>query len=172
MHDRGLSALVRFIAVRAELFRAIYFHRTVRAIDLSLQELFDASKHRLFPGNPLEHLDEYRRLTEWSVLVRVGDWGRSEDAELRELGRRWQEVLGRKLRWKMACERTIFFEPGEREKSSIFSSEHVFEAAVRGRLPVELRELPLRVDTARHVPPAGCPHAHGRPELPLRSGQQ
>ena len=36
IHERGLSALVRFISVRAELFRAIYFHRTVRAIDLEL----------------------------------------------------------------------------------------------------------------------------------------
>ena len=36
IHERGLSALVRFISVRAELFRAIYFHRTVRAIDLDL----------------------------------------------------------------------------------------------------------------------------------------
>ena len=36
IHERGLSALVRFISVRAELFRTIYFHRTVRAIDLGL----------------------------------------------------------------------------------------------------------------------------------------
>ena len=57
IHERGLSALVRFISVRAELFRAIYFHRTVRAIDLGLQELFLDSKQYLFPGNPLEHLD-------------------------------------------------------------------------------------------------------------------
>jgi len=151
VHDRGLSALVRFIAVRAELFRAIYFHRTVRAIDLSLQDLFDASKHRLFPGNPLEHLDEYQRLTEWSVLVRVSDWQRSDDAEFRELGRQWRDILDRKMPWKMACERTIFFEPGGREQSSVFSSEKVFEAAVRGHLPDELKGLPLRVDTARHV---------------------
>ncbi|MGA2502296.1 MAG: HD domain-containing protein, partial [Tepidisphaeraceae bacterium] len=40
IHERGLSALVRFIGVRAELFRSIYFHRTVRAIDLSLADLF------------------------------------------------------------------------------------------------------------------------------------
>ena len=36
IHERGLAGLVRFIAVRGELFRAIYFHRTVRAIDLTL----------------------------------------------------------------------------------------------------------------------------------------
>ncbi len=151
VHDRGLSSLVRFIAVRGELFRAIYFHRTVRAIDLSLQELFNRSKQHLFPGNPLEYLDEYQRLTEWSILVRVSDWRQSEDATLRDLGNQWQAILNRKVRWKMACERTIFFEPGQRERSSVFNSEKVFEAAVRDHLPAELKEMSLRVDTARHV---------------------
>lgn len=151
IHERGLSALVRFISVRAELFRAIYFHRTVRAIDLTLQELFAQSKHRLFPGNPIEHLDQYQRLTEWSLLAEVGRWHRSDDGSLRELGRRWQRFLQRRIPWKMACERTIFFAPGEPERSSVFSNQKVFEAAVRDHLPPELRDLPLRVDTARHV---------------------
>ena len=74
IHERGLSALVRFISVRAELFRAIYFHRTVRAIDLELQEVFRDSKRHLFPGDPRKHLDDYRRLTEWSLLVQVSRW--------------------------------------------------------------------------------------------------
>jgi hypothetical protein len=151
IHERGLSALVRFIAVRAELFRAIYFHRTVRAIDLHLQELFLASKKHLFPGNPRELLDAYQRLTEWSLLMQVAEWPKSGDPELQELGRRWQHFLSRRLRWKMACEQTIFFAPGESEQSSVFSSAKSFEGAVRDALPRELKDLPLRVDTARHV---------------------
>ncbi len=151
IHERGLSALVRFISVRAELFRAIYFHRTVRAIDLTLQELFSASKERLFPGNPLEHLDEYLQLTEWSLLAKVAQWHRSDEPPVCELGEQWQRFLHRRIGWKMACERTIFFAPGEAERSSVFSHERTFEAAVRDNLPPELRELPLRVDTARHV---------------------
>ena len=151
IHERGLAALVRFIGVRAELFRTIYFHRTVRAIDLTLAELFLDSKPYLLPGNPLEHLDEYRRLTEWSLLVRVADWHRAEDPRLRELGRRWQDFLARKIRWKMACERTVFFKPGETEQTSVFSNEQLFEAAVRSQLPAALRDLPLRFDPARHV---------------------
>lgn len=151
IHERGLSALVRFISVRAELFRAIYFHRTVRAIDLELQELFVDSKRYLFPGNPLEHLDDYQQLTEWSLLMGVARWHRSNDPVLRELGERWRRFLGRRLRWKMACERTIFFAPGEPERSSVFSSPPGFEAAVRDHLPPELKDLPVRVDTARHV---------------------
>jgi hypothetical protein len=162
IHERGLSALVRFISVRAELFRAIYFHRTVRAIDLTLQELFAESKAHLFPGNPLEHLDEYRLLTEWSLLMEVARWPQSADAKLRKLGEHWQEFLQRRPHWKMAVERTIFFAPGEAERSSIFSNRQVFEQALRDALPRNLRDLPLKVDTARHVhrPGAHAPAAN------------
>ena len=161
VHERGLSALVRFIGVRAELFRSVYFHRTVRAIDLSLQELFTDSKQFLFPGNPLKHLDDYQQLTEWSLLVRVAGWDRSTEPVLQGLGQRWRRFLGREIRWKMACERTIFFQPGQAEKTSVFSSEELFEAAVRNNLPPELRELPLRFDPPRHVhrPGAQAPAA-------------
>ncbi len=161
IHERGLSALVRFISVRAELFRAIYFHRTVRAIDIDLQEVFRDSRRHLFPGNPLEHLDEYRRLTEWSLLMEVARWPESDNAELRALGLRWRELLGRRLRWRMACERTVFFAPGEAEQGSVLSHAATFETALRAELPVELKDLPLKVDTARHVhrPGAHAPAA-------------
>jgi uncharacterized protein len=162
IHERGLPALVRFISVRAELFRAIYFHRTVRGIDLSLQELFLDSKRHLFPGDPLKHLEEYRHLTEWSLLGQVTSWQHSVHAELRELGERWELFLGRRHRWKMACERTIYFAPGEAERSSVFSSVKMFEEALRENLPSHLRTIPLRVDTARHVhrPGAHTPAAN------------
>jgi hypothetical protein len=151
IHERGLSTLVRFISVRADLFRTVYFHRTVRAIDLSLAEVFADSRRFLFPGNPLEHLDEYLDFTEWALLVRVAEWPRSADPAQRELGLRWRDVLRRKIRWKMACERVVFFEPGDTEQTSVFSDEHLFEAAIRSRLPRDLRDLPLRFDPPRHV---------------------
>lgn len=151
IHERGLSALVCFLSVRAELFRAIYFHRTVRAIDLSLAELFADSRAHLFPGNPLEHLDEYQRWTEWSLLVRVSEWPRSQDPALKALGLRWRDFMARKIRWKMACERTVFFNPGQPEQISVFSDERLFEQALRRNLPSKLRDLPLRFDLARHV---------------------
>lgn len=151
IHERGLPSLVRFISARAELFRSIYFHRTVRSIDLTLQDLFASSHSRLFPGNPLEHLVKYRQLTDWSLLVDVGRWSQSEDAETSELGVKWQDFLSRRIRWKMVCERTIFFRRGQSEDSSVFSNERLFEEAVRKRLPEKLREIPLRFDPPRHV---------------------
>src|SRR4029077_20669140 len=71
LHVKGLDSLIHFIEARGELFRTLYFHRTVRAIDLSLTDVFTPTMHLLFPGNPLDHLDRYLQLTEWSVLVDV-----------------------------------------------------------------------------------------------------
>lgn len=162
IHERGQSALVQFISVRGELFRTVYYHRTVRAIDLSLQELFIDSKHEIFPGNPLDHLDEYQRLTEWSLLVRVADWYRSADPKLQALGHRWREFLSRQLRWKMACERIVFFAPGQAEEASVFSDEEGLERRIRKHLPADLKDLCFRVDIPRHVyrPEALAPTAN------------
>jgi len=151
IHERGLSALERFIAVRGDLFRTVYYHRTVRAIDLTLQELFVDSKADLFPGNPLDHLDDYLQFTEWSLLVRVADWHRSADPRLRALGERWREFLARRLRWKMACERMVFFAPGQHEGASVFSDEDVLRRRIRKNLPPDLKDIVFRIDIPRHV---------------------
>lgn len=150
LHAKGLAALVHFLSARSELFRSLYFHRTVRAIDLTLAELFRPTMDRLLPGNPLEHLDRYRGLTEWSLLVDVARWGDDPSPELRSLGNAWQQVLRRQLRWKMACERTIRFEQGDSELTSIFTDAELVERRVRAQLPAALRNLPFRADVARH----------------------
>jgi HD superfamily phosphohydrolase len=151
IHDRGLSALVSFLGVKAELFRTVYFHRTVRAIDLTLADLFAASKQYLFPGNPLEHLDEYLHFTEWSLLVDVARWPGSADAEKRVLGLRWQQVLNRDIPWKMVCQRRLVFRGADAERSSIFSHPGYVAEALRTALPPALQTLPLKVDLARHI---------------------
>lgn len=151
IHARGMAALVQFMSVRADLFRTIYFHRTVRAIDLTLADLFADAKDYLFPGNPREHMDEYLRFTEWSLLVDVARWKDSSDARKRALGERWQAFLNRQIPWKMACQRNLVFGAGEAERSSIFSHADLVERALRANLPAPLAELPLRVDLARHI---------------------
>jgi hypothetical protein len=151
IHARGVAALVQFMSVRADLFRTVYFHRTVRAIDLTLADLFADSKQYLFPGNPRDSLDEYRRFTEWSLLVDVGRWTSSNDERKRELGVRWRAFLSREIPWKMACQRNLVFDAAEAERSSIFSHADFVERALRANLPAGLAGLPLRVDLARHI---------------------
>ncbi len=151
IHDRGIDALMRFMTVRAELFRSIYFHRTVRSIDLALADLFRESRDWLFPGNPAENLDAYRRFTETSLLVDVARWDQAEDPAKRQAGQQWQRLLDRKIHWKTVCQRTRVFNERDAEQTSIFSDAEFVERRLRDRLPSELADMPLRIDIARHI---------------------
>ena len=156
--DRGVGSLLRFIGARADLFRNVYFHRTVRAIDLALSDVFPASRDCLFPGNPLEHLDEYLQFTETSLLVDVSRWGKSHDPKQRQLGTAWSEILQRRIPWRMACQRSLIFSEQDSESASIFSDASLLEAKLRQLLPPEFREIPIKVDIARHI---YRPHTRG-----------
>lgn len=158
IHDRGISALVRFMGVKSELFRSIYFHRTVKAIDLSLADLFQESKTYLFDGNPVNDLEAYQGFTESSVLVDVSRWHKSNDLTQRELGKKWRRLLDRQYTWHMVCERSMVFDESDREVSNIFSDRELVAAKLRNGLPKPLRELPFRVDIARHI---HRPHTKG-----------
>jgi hypothetical protein len=151
VHDRGLDSLVRFMTVRAELFRSVYFHRTVRAIDLSLADLFKQCGELIFPGDPRERLNEYRRFTEWSLLVDVARWSSSGDERRRQLASGWEAILARRIPWKMLCQRHLVFGENDVERSSIFSDGALVERQLRGLLPAHLKDYPLRVDLARHI---------------------
>lgn len=151
IHDRGVDSLVRFMSVRSELFRTIYFHRTVRAIDLMLADLFQVSSERLFSSNPLDDLDAYLHFTESSLLVDVSRWTTSSDVELRALGQGWRELLQRKISWQMVCQRNLLFAEQDSERSSIFSDAALVEQRLRADLAARPEEVSLRVDIARHI---------------------
>ena len=150
IHARGLPTLVNFIETRANLFRTIYFHRTVRAIDLALEDLFQETMSHLFGGNPLNSLDAYQRFTESSFLVDVSRFVDSPVESIQELGQRWKRLLHRDAGWKMACERTINFHSAASEQTTIFSERDLVERRLRAQLPDDLREIPLRIDVAQH----------------------
>ena len=151
LHHKGLDALIRFMSARAELFRTVYFHRTVRSIDLTLRDLFGRSKDFLFPGDPLDDLDAYQKFTEWSLLVDVARWPESDDPQKKDLGQQWARLLRREVPWRMACQRNIPFDAGDSQRASIFNSDEDVTRALRRELPDDLAETQLRVDLARHV---------------------
>lgn len=150
IHARGLPTLINFIETRANLFRTVYFHRTVRALDLALEDLFPETMARLFQGNPLHRLEAYLRFTEATFLVDVQRWADASDPDLRALGVRWRQILSRQVQWKMACERMVHFHSGAAERTTIFSEPSLILRRLRERLPAALQELPLKIDVARH----------------------
>jgi HD superfamily phosphohydrolase len=151
IHHRGLNALIRFMQIKSELFRAVYFHRTVRAIDKTLEELFRDSRRLLFPGNPLEHLAEYQQFTEWSLLVDVARWHASDNVAQRALGERWQRLLQRQLDWEAVYERNLTFAAEDSEQTSIFSDPEVVERFLRKAMPADVRDIDMQIDLPRHI---------------------
>ena len=150
IHARGLPTLINFIETRANLFRTIYFHRTVRGIDIALEDHFAETMQRMFPGNPLHHLKAYQGLTETSFLVDVVRWADSADPKLQELGKHWKAIINREEMWRMACERTMHFHGGQAESTTIFSEPDLVERRVRDYLPKAISDIPLRIDVAKH----------------------
>lgn len=163
IHTRGLPALINFIEIRANLFRTIYFHRTVRALDLALEDVFPATMRHLFPGNPLDDLPGYLHFHEASFLVDVQRWLRSSDPQLHQLGVAWQAMLCRETLWRMAAEKTFYFHSGSNEQTTIMSEPELLLKRLRQQLPAEIREIPLKIDVARH---------HHRPGQRVASGGQ
>lgn len=150
LHSKGVGSLVNFIEARSGLFRSVYYHRTVRAIDVELADLFREGADLLYPyGNPLDSLDDYLRFTDWSLLSDVRSWDRSSDPRKRALAEPWRDLLERRIRQRLIAEKTFVFKEGESEGSSVFSSPRLFEAAIREKLPEALQETPLRFDVAR-----------------------
>ena len=78
-----------FLHARLYLYANVYYHRTTRAIDLHLQEIFQPTMELLFPKNPLDDLSRYLHLTDWHVMETVRSWPKSRQPEKRRLGAEW-----------------------------------------------------------------------------------
>lgn len=157
LHRSGDGALTVFLNARKYLYENVYFHRTTRAIDLHLQDLFPETMEKIAPGNPLDHLDEYLYLTDWSLLQEVSRWRRKG----LPLGREWGRVLDRDLKWRLAYEKTL--QPAEMRDGLDAIAADDWEGRIRGALPAGKRDLTFRVDMATQ---------DSRPQDPLAMGKK
>jgi len=146
IHKTGLPALQMFLNTRMYLYSNVYYHRTTRAIDIHLRDIFGATMKLLFPANPATHMDDYLTLTDWSLLEEVRGWKKAGRSGMRRLYREWAHILGRDGKWKMAYS-TVLKEKGV-ERGMDFPSHEQFQQHIRKALPPKLQTLPFRVDMA------------------------
>ncbi|HOM07046.1 MAG TPA: HD domain-containing protein [Syntrophales bacterium] len=146
LHQAGLSALGRFLNARLNLYAHVYFHRTTRALDLHLQEIFRRTMEIIFPRHPLTDLDAYLDLDEWQLFRTVMSWRSEGDGERRDLGREWEKLYARQVKWKMSFSTEISFD--ELQRGLRVAEAADYETWIRDHLPARLRGLPFRVDLA------------------------
>jgi HD superfamily phosphohydrolase len=163
LHKAGESALIRFLNAKLALYAHVYHHRTTRAIDLHLQEVFKETMARVAPYNPYEELDRYLELTDWFLLERVREWATSKDPHERALGAEWGKILGRKIRWKMAYDFVSTIE--ESQRMVRFQSAKHLEDEIRRHLPRRLQGVEFKVDMAALDPRPINPLAEGSKKI-------
>jgi hypothetical protein len=150
IHKTGLPALQMFLNTRMYLYSNVYYHRTTRAIDIHLREIFGDTMRLIFPYDPRKKMDQYLNLTDWSLLEKVRSWTTSRNPKQRGLGEEWARILGRDVKWKMAYN-TVLPET-DKTRGMDFQSREYYEACIRRELPAKLDKMEFRVDMAYQDP--------------------
>jgi HD superfamily phosphohydrolase len=154
LFEPGIAALAGFLEARLLLHQAVYFHRTVRAIDLDLGDVFEPSIHALFGADsPAERLAGYADLDEYALLHQAARWARGEDV-LRDGDRAvpgdgrvapsiadgWRGILLRRPGWRPEAEFRGNYEPGAFPRSEVAA----LGKAVPGSVAIDLAEVDAR----------------------------
>ncbi|MGZ3632482.1 MAG: HD domain-containing protein [Candidatus Limnocylindrales bacterium] len=161
LYEPGLGALEMFLTARLYLYNTIYFHRTVRAIDLDLEEVFGPSIRALFgDADPLEALEAYADLDEYALLHQASRWARGErlsaaptagDGRVTpRVGALWRGILLRRPTWH-AVREVRRDSRGGHDRASV-------EAELRAVLGPDAAGAEVRLDLAE---------ADARPQNPL-----
>jgi HD superfamily phosphohydrolase len=159
LFEPGLPALEMFLTSRRFIYQQVYFHRTVRAIDLDLEAVFGPSVRAIFgDGSPAERLTAYADLR-WARGERVSATPIPGDGTVtRDVADAWQAVLLRRPTWRAEAEIRAEYEHGGRPEELIATLGTVEP----GRVAIDLAEVDAR--------PADAAASDGLLALEMRDG--
>ena len=157
VYEPGVPALEAFLGARLLLHQQVYFHRTVRAIDLDLGEVFAPSIRALFgAASPADELTGYADLDEYALLHQAARWARGEavaadgDARAgdgrvsRTVAEGWRGILLRRPRWRAEAEVRVAYEDGGFPTDDVGS----LGIAESGRVAIDLATVDARMSDA------------------------
>ncbi len=151
LYEPGLGALEMFLTARLFMYRNVYFHRTVRAIDLDLAEVFGPSVRAIFgEGSPAERLSDFADLDEYALLHQAALWARGEHLSASPrpgdgtvepaVADAWRAILLRRPTWRSEAELRLQYESGERPDARIAE----LGDPVPGHVAIDLAEVDAR----------------------------
>ncbi|MFL5714072.1 MAG: HD domain-containing protein [Chloroflexota bacterium] len=169
LFEPGLPALEMFLTSRRFIYQQVYFHRTVRAIDLDLGAVFGPSVRAIFgDSSPADRMSAYADLDEYGLLHQAARWARGEriaatptpgdGTVTREVGDAWRAVLLRRPTWRAEAEIRAEYEGGARPQELLAS----LGVAEPGRVAIDLAEVDAR--------PADAAASDGLLALEMRDG--
>ncbi len=154
LFEPGLGALEMFLSARRFMYQQVYFHRTVRAIDLDLAEVFGPSVRAIFgDGSPADRLAAYADLDEYALLHQAARWARGVDVVepgsppragdgqvTAGVASAWRAILLRQPTWRSEAEVRAEYEAGARPDDLI----ETLGSAEPGRVAIDLAVVDAR----------------------------
>jgi hypothetical protein len=151
LYEPGLGSLEMFLTARLFLYQQVYFHRTVRAIDLDLAEVFEPSIRAIFgDGSPAEGLSSYADLDEYSLIHQAARWARGESVAASAaagdgsvtpaVAEGWRSILLRQPTWRSEAEIRAEYE-AEAPPDELIAS---LGASEPGRVAIDLAVVDAR----------------------------
>jgi HD superfamily phosphohydrolase len=176
IYEPGLAALEMFLTARRFMYQQVYFHRTVRAIDLDLAEVFGLSVRAIFgDGSPATRLAAYADLDEYALLHQAARWARGEDVERgagpgsaitpgdhrvpAAVAEAWRAILLRRPSWR-----------SESEIRAEYESGHEPNELIRGLGPAETGRVAIDLAVVDARPADAAPGATPRLAIEMRDG--
>jgi uncharacterized protein len=161
IHKTGLPALQMFLNTRMYLYSNVYYHRTTRALDIHLKEIFGETMRIVFKDDPRDKMEEYLNLTDWSLFEEVRGWNKARSPKQKRLGGEWARILSRNVKWKMAYN-TILKDDGK-GRGMDFPTGEYYEDRIRKELPARLAGISFKVDMAPQDPRPDPKDTRGTP---------
>ncbi len=179
LFESGIGALEMFLTARLFLYQQVYFHRTVRAIDLDLAAVFAPSVRAMFgEGSPADRLAAFADLDEYALLHQAARWARGEDVSAAAAGGggadaagaagrgvvtpaiadAWRAILLRRPRWHLEQEIRLGYEADAYPAAAV----DALGTAIDGKTAIDLAIVDAR--------PAGGTAADDALALEARDG--
>jgi hypothetical protein len=155
LFEPGLGALEMFLSARRFMYQQVYFHRTVRAIDLDLAGVFGPSVRAIFgDGSPADRLAAYAELDEYALVHQAARWARGldvagdadagpepGDGRVRpDVADAWRSILLRRPTWRAEAEVRAEYEANDRPDAAIAT----LGQAEPGRVAIDLAVVDAR----------------------------
>ncbi len=159
LYESGVGALEMFLTARLFMYQHVYLHRTVRAIDLDLAEVFAPSIRAVFgDASPAERLGAFADLDEYALLHQAALWARGERLSASPapgdgtvtaaVGDAWRAILLRRPRWRSEHEVRVESATGEWPADALAE----LGGNEPGRVQVDLTGVDARPGAERTVP--------------------
>ncbi len=174
LYESGLSALEMFLRARLFMYQQVYFHRTVRGIDLDLASVFATSIAALVgEGSPADDLARFADLDEYALLHRAARWTRGlevtasprpgDGSVTPETAATWSRILLRRPRWRAEAEVRAEFEAGPPPADAIAT----LGSGLPGRVAIDLAIVDARPSGEEADARLAVAGREGRPSQPL-----